>query len=246
MGSMTCQCGCGESVTDSSFKPGHDQRLRIELERRAGGIEGLRSLVEGFEKGNSGEQARVDKCDKEIDDIFKRIGDDESEYDKQLLTLSSGFLAVSLAFIKDVVPLKDAVYLWLLYSSFVMLALCIMLVLFSYQFSISGQLKASDYWENKKSGADEVFPYGHATCVKWLNRIGGFLFGIGVSLVVLFVIFNIHGEAKMARANDGAYIKTPANSNDEQRGSLIKSPPKPAPTQPSSGGNSGNNQPKKP
>jgi hypothetical protein len=147
---MECQCGCGESVSDASFRPGHDQRLRLDLERRAGGIEGLRTLVEKLEKDNSGDQARVDECNKEIDDIFERIGDDQSEYDKQLLTLSSGFLAVSLAFIKDVVPLKDAEFLCLLYSSFGLLALCIMVVLFSYQFSISGQLKAKEYWSARR------------------------------------------------------------------------------------------------
>ena len=244
---MDCQCGCGESVSDASFKPGHDQRLRIDLERRAGGIEGLRTLVESFEKDNLDSQKRTDECNKEIDGIFRRIDNDQSEYDKQLLTLSSGFLAVSLAFIKDVIPLKDAEHLGLLYASFILLGSCIISVLVSYQFSISGQLKAKEYWEKKKrTGADEDFPYGHANCVKWLNRIGGLLFGLGVSLVVLFVIFNIHSEAKMARTNDGAYIKTPANSNDEDRGSLIKAPAKPAPAQPSSGGSSGNNRPKKP
>lgn len=245
MNGQVCQCGCGESVSDSSFKPGHDQRLRIDLERRAGGIEGLRSLVEGFEKNNSSEQARIDECTKEIDDVFKRIGDDQSEYDKQLLALSSGFLAVSLAFIKDVVPLKDAVFLYLLYSSFALLAACIMLVLFSYQFSISGQLKAKEYWENKKNtGKEEAFPYGHATCIKWLNRVSGVLFGIGVLSIVFFVILNI-SEAKMGNnrgiAQDGALIKTPSNGGE--RGSLIKAPPKPAPAQSNT---SGNNQPKKP
>jgi len=137
--------------------------------------------------------------------------------------------------------------LYLLYSSFALLALCIMLVLFSYQFSISGQLKAKEYWENKKkNGADEAFPYGHATCIKWLNRVSGVLFGIGVLLVVFFVILNI-SEAKMGSnrgmANDGALIKAPADGSGEERGSLVKAPAKPAPAQPSS---SGTNQPKKP
>jgi hypothetical protein len=197
-------------------------------------------------KDSSGDQAKADECLKEIDDIFKRIDGDQSEYDKQLLTLSSGFLAVSLAFIKDVVPLKDAEFLSLLYSSFALLVLCIMLVLFTYQFSISGQLKAKTYWENKRAGADEGFPYWHARCAKWLNRISGVLFGTGVLLIVLFVISNIHKEATVARATDGAYIKAPANSNGEERGSLIKAPAKPAPAPVSSSNTTGKNQQTKP
>jgi hypothetical protein len=43
---IACQCGCGESTQNGSFKPGHDQRLRTDLERRVGGILGLRDLVE--------------------------------------------------------------------------------------------------------------------------------------------------------------------------------------------------------
>jgi hypothetical protein len=46
---MTCECGCGESVASGSFKPGHDQKLRADLERRVGGLLALRSLVEAAE-----------------------------------------------------------------------------------------------------------------------------------------------------------------------------------------------------
>ena len=38
-------------------------------------------------------------------------------YDQSLLTLSSGALALSLAFIKDVVALKDAHHVWMLFAS---------------------------------------------------------------------------------------------------------------------------------
>ena len=53
---------------------------------------------------------------KEIDDVYQTINENQAECDKQILTLSSGFLAVALAFIKDVVPLKEAELLWLLIS----------------------------------------------------------------------------------------------------------------------------------
>lgn len=132
-------------------------------------------------------------------------------------------------------PLKDAQSLPLLYWSYALLAFCIILVLFSYQFSIAGHLKAKEYWESKQRGADESFPYGHAEFVKWLNRASGILFVLGVSFVVAFVILNLHHEANMARANDGAYIKTPANGNGEERGSLIKAPAKPQTATNSSG-----------
>ena len=68
---MDCKCGCGESVPNASFKPGHDQRLRIDLERRAGGLDGLRELVEASEKYSSG-QSSSDALAKSIKAIFKK------------------------------------------------------------------------------------------------------------------------------------------------------------------------------
>ena len=46
---MLCECGCGEKVL-GGFKPGHDQKLRIALEQRVGGLLALRSLVEAAER----------------------------------------------------------------------------------------------------------------------------------------------------------------------------------------------------
>jgi hypothetical protein len=43
-----CKCGCGkETNSKSGFVSGHDQTLRTDLERRVGGIDALRELVEG-------------------------------------------------------------------------------------------------------------------------------------------------------------------------------------------------------
>jgi hypothetical protein len=46
--------GCGGSVPNGSFKPGHDQALRTDLERRVGGIIALRDLVEAAENYSAG------------------------------------------------------------------------------------------------------------------------------------------------------------------------------------------------
>jgi hypothetical protein len=46
---MLCECGCGQASVVGSFKPGHDQKLRTDLERRVGGLLALRSLVESSE-----------------------------------------------------------------------------------------------------------------------------------------------------------------------------------------------------
>jgi hypothetical protein len=185
---------------------------------------------------------------KESDAAYETVNRDQAEYDKQLLTLSAGFLAVSIAFIKDVVPLKEAEFLPLLYGGFGLLVCCIFLVLSSYQVSIAGNLKAKEYWDSLHTGhLDVKFPNGHVKLVRWLNLSSGIVFFSGVFLFVTFVILNLHHEASMPtfRTGDGSYIKTPSNDNGEDRGSHIKVPVQPSATKPSSSTNGGNAPTKK-
>jgi hypothetical protein len=174
---------------------------------------------------------------KEINDVYSTINENQAEYDKQLLTLSSGFLAVSLAFIKDIVPLHSAELLWILYLSFVSLALCIVSVLFSYQFSIAGLFKAKAYWDNMLAGKkDTKFPYTYADRIKVVNKASGILFLLGVSSLVIFVILNLGREATMPNkwslTQDGSYIRVPPSGEKVEKGAHIKVPPSPAPTAP--------------
>lgn len=46
---MDCACGCGRNPVRGHFLPGHDQRLRADIERRVGGLISLRMLVEAAE-----------------------------------------------------------------------------------------------------------------------------------------------------------------------------------------------------
>jgi hypothetical protein len=41
-----CECGCGEQTMGGKFKPGHDQSLRVALEKSVGGLSSLRTIVE--------------------------------------------------------------------------------------------------------------------------------------------------------------------------------------------------------
>lgn len=46
---MECACGCGGAPVKGHFLPGHDQRLRADIERRVGGLIYLRMLIEAAE-----------------------------------------------------------------------------------------------------------------------------------------------------------------------------------------------------
>jgi len=49
-----CECGCGSETQGSEFAPGHDQKLRTQLEARVGGLLTLRELVDAMESYSSG------------------------------------------------------------------------------------------------------------------------------------------------------------------------------------------------
>jgi len=54
------------------------------------------------------------------------------EFDRAILTLSAGSLGLSLAFIKDVVPLRNAVHLGFLFGSWYLFGSSVLLTLISF------------------------------------------------------------------------------------------------------------------
>lgn len=45
-----CACGCGEMTKGGEFKPGHDAKLLSAIVREAGGVAGLRTMIENHIK----------------------------------------------------------------------------------------------------------------------------------------------------------------------------------------------------
>ena len=148
---------------------------------------------------------KQEECKKEADGAFESAVKDQAEYDKQLLSLSAGLLAISLAFVKDVVHLDDAIYQWLLYLSFVLSSSCIVVVLFSYQLSIAVNEKLRSYWLREgiswelqnQSDEENVFPEVLSKRVKWTNYGSGTLFALSVMILVTFITTNMVHQADM-------------------------------------------------
>ncbi len=85
------------------------------------------------------EQKRsIELYDKFRDDLLKRQLSNTENYDKSILTLSSAGLAISLTFLKTVVPLENAEYIWLVQFSWVFFLLSILLSLVAYFISLVG------------------------------------------------------------------------------------------------------------
>jgi hypothetical protein len=83
------------------------------------------------------------------DEYRRKVWEDttsQSEtFDRYMLTLSDGALALSITFVKDVVPLRDAVCIPLLITSWVWFSLCILVTLISFRISIGALEKSVPY-----------------------------------------------------------------------------------------------------
>ena len=117
----------------------------------------------------------------------------QEDYDKTVLTLSGGALAVSFAFVKDIVG-KNPVQRpnWLL-AAWICWGVSVCCVLFSFFFSQQAlrkaikQLDEGTIYAVKRPGG--WFEKVNIT----LNALGGILFLIGVICVTIFVYYNFGG-----------------------------------------------------
>lgn len=133
-------------------------------------------------------------------ELLDRQFSNSEAYDKAILTLSSGFLALSLSFIKEILPAGSITWATLLYASWVLLALAIVSTVISFRVSnaaIERQLEqAQRYYGERDESAFTKSKLSRA--VDWLNNVSGGLFTLGVVLTVIFVISNFSEEKSMS------------------------------------------------
>ncbi len=106
-----------------------------------------------------------------------------NQFDNAILTLSSGFLAVSMAFIKDVVPLAGATFKSGLKLSWALFAAAIVVTVVSFMTS----------QEATRAFHDDEHARGMTwRCVTaWANGISALLFVGAIVLTVIFTARNI-------------------------------------------------------
>jgi hypothetical protein len=116
------------------------------------------------------------------------------QFDRSLLTLSSGALVLSLAFIKDLVPLKDAVGVYWLYCSWVSLAVCIVVTLGSFLVSVQAQKAHLVYYYKYYIEKDEKYLHRQSCWSRtlgWCSFGGALLFSTGLLCTMIFAYENI-------------------------------------------------------
>lgn len=147
-------------------------------------------------------------------DLLVRQLSNAEKYDHAILTLSTAVLGISLAFIKDIVPLKEALNINILSVSWWLLGISIVTTLLSFvssQLGINRQLMYAEkyYLEHQdKYLAKTNWP---ARITDYLNYLSGLLFVVSIMLTVIFVSSNLLKENNMPKktavsTQDGAPV----------------------------------------
>lgn len=140
-------------------------------------------------------------------DLKKQAWDDiqssTDSYDQAMLTLSTGGLGLSIAFIKDIVPLQQAVWLPVLYVSWGAFAACILTTIVSFLIAMGTQREHLDrcyaYLILKvESAKDDPPNRGLWFC----TRLAGALFVVALACTIFFAVQNVRRYSKMPPRSD--------------------------------------------
>jgi hypothetical protein len=132
--------------------------------------------------------------------LFERDLSNSENYDKSILMYATGALALSLSFIKDIVPLKDAVYLGFLEVSWLFWICSIFSVLASFVLALKASELQRDlayryYHQDDEAAFNEKNKW--VKYVKWANIASGSLFVLGAVATMLFVWINIEHDKRI-------------------------------------------------
>src|SRR5271155_420358 len=146
---------------------------------------------------------------------WANIQSSADSYDQSLLTLSSGGLGLSIAFIKDLVPLQHSIWLPLLYCSWFAFVGCILATVVSFQVSVAAQNEHIRHCQEYYIKEKEEYATKQGTCsiaLKCCTRIAGAFFLAALLCTTLFAVENLRRASDMTRDKSGRSVVTDGRS----------------------------------
>ena len=120
------------------------------------------------------------------------------EFDKSILTYSSAGLGISLVFIKDIVPLTHSIYLNLLYASWILFGLAILVTISSFQLSVRALEKHLEHLRKYYLEGQPQYLNAPNPAAEWVGHfkwVSGGCFVLAIIGTIYFSISNL-AEAK--------------------------------------------------
>lgn len=147
-------------------------------------------------------------------DLLTRQLSNSERYDGAILTLSTGALGFSLAFINDIAPVSTAHDLVLLTASWWLFGFAIISTLISFlasQLGIERQLSYAERYYLREEDEYLTKPNVPARVTEAMNYISGFLFIVAVLLTIVFVSANLGGNTPMTNETKTSAVPLGAN-----------------------------------
>lgn len=143
---------------------------------------------------NEAKQKREELYAETRKDLLTRQLSNSEKFDGAILTLSTAAIGVSLAFVRDIVPLQDAECMAWLMASWWLFCCAIVSTLFSFvasQLGIRKQLAHAEkyYLEEQDEYLNKRNLPARAT--EWLNYLSGLLFVAALASTIMFVTANL-------------------------------------------------------
>jgi hypothetical protein len=138
-------------------------------------------------------QRRLELYDEHRRQAWEQIAKSTDNFDRNLLTLSSGALALSIAFLKDVAH-ENAVLMAFLIGSWILFSLCIAVTLASFQLSIAAhKLALKEYGHHYLEGviSEKQNRNKYSTAVRLCTMISGGLFLLALVCTLIFCGANL-------------------------------------------------------
>lgn len=144
------------------------------------------------------------------DEYRRKVWEDSASqsesFDRYLLTLSGGALGLSITFLKDVVPLHNAVCIPLLIISWLCFIFCILITLVSFRLSIHALERTVPYLnefylEGNAEAFNKHLESVWTKAVGWCAYAGIFFFVLGLFFTMLFVSANLLGGKAVSQEN---------------------------------------------
>lgn len=108
-------------------------------------------------------------------------------FDRALMTLSAGSLALSIAFVRDIAPNPESV--WMVKTSWVLMGLALLLIMGSFVMSVEVHRRLIDCIDGDRRYEDE--PKWTRCVVSYLNRLAGLVFVAGAGFLIAFAMTNL-------------------------------------------------------
>lgn len=161
-------------------------------------------------------------------ELYKRQLSNAENFDKSVLTYSSAGLGFSLAFLKDFLPIASAKWGWLLYGSWALFTLAIVITIISYitsQCGINTQLSIAEryYLRQEEKAINEKNFFASLTDL--LNSASGCFFVAAIIFTTAFVSINLERVSTMSKQKIQNGMPVPVmqriQQSDTERGAPV-------------------------